>query len=189
MTSNKIILGFVGPIASGKGTVCEYLKTKYHAETYRFSTMLYDILNRVNIETNRENLQKVSSVLRENFGDDLMAKTIAFDVTNAKSDVVCVDGVRREPDIKYLREIPGFYLISIDAKAESRHSRMTSRGEKTDDNTKTFEQFLEDEKKEAEQQIKTVAEKADFKIDNNGSFDQLYKQIEDIIETIKKNAG
>ena len=187
MTNNKkIILGFVGPIASGKGTACGYLNEKYQAQTYRFSTMLYDILNRVNLETNRENLQKVSSVLRQNFGDDLMAKTIAFDVTKAESQIVSVDGVRREPDIKYLREIPGFYLISIDANAEIRHKRLIGRGEKTDDNTKTFEQFLEDEKKEAEQQIKAVAKKADFQIDNNGTLEQLYEQIEKIMKNIKK---
>jgi dephospho-CoA kinase len=182
MTNNKIILGFVGPIASGKGTACRYLKERYQAETYRFSTMLYDILNRVNIETNRENLQKVSSVLRETFGDDLMAKTIAHDVTQAQSEVVSVDGVRREPDIKYLKQIPGFFLVAINAEPKTRYERLIKRGEKPDDNTKTYEQFLEDDKKEAERQIIGVAAKADFKIDNNGSIEELHNQIEKIIK-------
>ena len=32
----KIILGFVGDLASGKGTICKYLNEKYSANTYRF---------------------------------------------------------------------------------------------------------------------------------------------------------
>ncbi|MFA6321931.1 MAG: AAA family ATPase [Candidatus Buchananbacteria bacterium] len=181
---NKIILGLVGPIASGKGTACQYLKEKYGAETFRFSTMLRDILNRVYIENSRENLQKVSSVLRQTFGDDLMAKTIANDVKNAPGQVVAVDGVRREPDIKYLQEIPGFYLVAINAEQKVRHQRITRRGENTDDNQKTFEQFQQDEQQEAEQQIKEVAKLAKFHLDNNGSLSDLQRQIDEIIKQV-----
>ncbi|MEK7625108.1 MAG: AAA family ATPase, partial [Patescibacteria group bacterium] len=67
---SKIILGFVGDLASGKGTICKYLKEKYGTESYRFSTMLRDILKRVYLENSRENLQRLSTVMRENFGQD-----------------------------------------------------------------------------------------------------------------------
>lgn len=181
---SKIIFGLVGPIASGKGTACKYLQEKYNCEVFRFSSMLRDILNRLYIENSRENLQKVSSVLRQNFGDDLMAKTIAFDVTNAKTEIVAVDGVRREPDIKFLQEIPGFYLVEINADQKTRFTRITQRGENADDNKKTFEQFQIDEQQEAEQQIKAVAQLAKFHLDNNGSLENLYSQIDEIIKKI-----
>jgi dephospho-CoA kinase len=182
----KIILGFVGPIASGKGTVCKYLKDQHGAEILRFSTMLRDVLDRFYIEQSRENMQAVSSVLRQTFGDDLMAKTIANDVQAAKTEIVGVDGVRRSPDIKFLREIPGFYLVAINADMKIRFERITRRGENADDNQKTFEQFAADNEKEAEQQIKEVAKLADFQINNDGTIENLYLQIEEILTTIRK---
>jgi dephospho-CoA kinase len=184
---NKTILGFVGPIASGKGTACQYLKDKYGSETYRFSTMLRDILNRLYIENSRENLQKISSVLRAAFGDDLMAKTIANDVKDSKTKIVAVDGVRREPDIKYLRKISGFYLIAMDADQKIRFNRIIKRGENTDDTNKTFTRFQQDEEQEAERQIKKVAETADFNINNNGTLNELHQQIEDILRKVNEN--
>ena len=182
----KIILGFVGLIASGKGTACKYLQDEHGAQIFRFSSMLRDVLNRFYIEQTRENIQTVSSVLRQAFGDDLMAKTIASDVTNAKTEIIAVDGVRRQPDIKYLSQIPGFYLISITADQKIRWQRITQRGENADDTKKTLEQFAQDEQKEAELQIKDVAKLAEFRIDNNGTRQQLYGQIEEILKKISQ---
>jgi len=184
---NKIILGFVGPIASGKGTVCKYLTEKHDAKIFRVSTMLRDVLDRFYIPQSRENMQAVSSSLRQTFGDDLMAKTIAQDVAGVNAAIVAVDGVRREPDIKYLREIPGFYLVAINADMKIRYDRITRRGENVDDTKKTFAEFTADHEKEAELQIKEVAKLANFQINNDGTLDDLYRQIDDIIYQIQSS--
>ena len=183
---DKIILGFVGPIAAGKSTVIDYLKTKYNAVGYRFSAPLRDILNRIYLETNRNNMQELSTALRQAFGDDLLASIIAHDVTKATHQLVLVDGVRREPDIRFLKNIKGFHLIAITADQKIRWQRMTRRSENPDDTKKTFAEFISDEQKEAEQQITTVAKLAKFKIDNNGSIEELYRQIDEILNRIKK---
>ncbi len=185
MSTNKIILGFVGPIASGKGTVCQYLKETYNTDILRFSTMLRDVLNRFYIEQSRENMQVLSSSLRQIFGDDLMAKTIANDVNHSEATIIVLDGVRRQADIKYLRELPDFHLVEINADQKIRYERITKRGENSDDIQKTFEDFQADELKEAELQIKDVAKTAEFHLDNNGSKENLYKQIEDIIKRLQ----
>ncbi|HLC89895.1 MAG TPA: AAA family ATPase [Patescibacteria group bacterium] len=181
---NKIIFGFVGPIASGKGTVCQYLKENHQAAIYKFSTPLRDILARIYQEINRDNLQNLSSALRQSFGDDLLALTITNDIKNEKNNLIAIDGVRREPDIKYLKEIPGFYLIEINSEQKTRWERITKRGENSDDNQKTFAEFQADEQKEAERQIKEVAKLAKFKVDNNGTRDELYRQVEEILKNI-----
>ena len=56
MANKKIIIGLVGQLACGKGTVAEYLKEKYGASVYRYSTMLRDVLNRLYLEINRVNM-------------------------------------------------------------------------------------------------------------------------------------
>ena len=184
--NNKIILGLVGPLSSGKGTTSQYLKEKYNAQVYRFSTILRDILDRLHLEQSRANMQDASRVLRETFGSDLLANVIAQDVSSDSAKIIVVDGVRREPDIKYLKELPDFHLVCINADQKIRHKRMTQRGENPDDNQKTFEQFQQDEQAEAEQQIKQVAKLAEFTIDNNGTIDQLHQQTEKILDEVRK---
>ena len=76
----KIILGLAGEISSGKGTITKYLTDKYGASSCRFSTMLRDILDRLYMEHSRENMQKLSTMLRQNFGEDVLAKVMSEDV-------------------------------------------------------------------------------------------------------------
>ncbi|MFA5188006.1 MAG: AAA family ATPase [Patescibacteria group bacterium] len=186
MTNNKIILGFVGPIASGKGTACNYLKDKHQAQIFRFSSMLRDVLDRFYIPQSRENMQAASSALRKTFGDDLMAQTIANDVKNSSAHIIVLDGVRRQADIKYLQKMPNFHLIEINAEQKIRFERIIRRGENTDDNKKTLAEFQDDEQKEAELQIKEVAKIAEFHLDNNGTAEDLQRQIENIIRQLTR---
>ena len=178
----KIILGLTGPLASGKSTVTDYLKEKHSATIYKFSTPLRDILDRIYIEQSRKNLQDLSLDLRNRFGDDLLASITANDVKRDKDNsIIIVDGVRRLPDIKYLRQLPEFKLISIETDQKTRWKRMTMRGENVDDINKTFEQFQKDEQAEAEQKITEVAKTADFQVNNNGTIEDLEEQVEKIL--------
>lgn len=182
----KIILGFVGDLAGGKGTICKYLNDKYQANAYRFSTMLRDVLDRMYVPQSRENLQKISTLLRQNFGEDVMSKVIAEDVKNDENDIVMVEGIRRPTDITYLRENPGFHLIYITADPKIRWERLVKRAENPGDTEKTYEEFLEDEKAEADNMIKSLGQTAEFTINNNGTFEEFYNQTEEIIKKLCK---
>jgi len=105
------IIGLVGQIACGKEVVKKYLAEKYKAQDCKFSTSLRDILMRLDLPVSRENMQKMSTILRAGFGEDLLAKVIAADASKLKSEIVVMDGIRRMADIKYLKDLPNFYLI------------------------------------------------------------------------------
>ncbi len=184
---SKIIIGLVGQIACGKGAAKKYLAQKYNIEDCRFSTPLRDVVKRLDISESRENLQKISTVLRGAFGEDLLAKVIAKDASNLDSDIVIVDGVRRMADIKYLKDLPNFYLIRVDADPQIRYERMKNRNENAGDKDKTYEQFLADQNNEAEKEIPVVMDFAKLKIDNSGTLDELYYQTDKIIGDILKN--
>ena len=179
---SRIILGLTGEIASGKGTTAKYICEKHGGSSHRFSTMLRDIANRMYLEESRENLQKISTIFRENFFGDILSSVIAKDVENDKHEVIAIDGVRRLADIEYLKKLPGFKLVYIEADMKKRYERITARGENTDDTTKTFEDFKKDHEREAELQIKDLKNHADFVINNNGSLEDLYKQVDEIIK-------
>lgn len=180
----KLIIGFVGEIASGKGTACEYFIQKYNAGYYRFSTIMRDILDRLHLPQARENMQTLSTILRQNFGEDLFAKVMAEDVNSDKNDIVCVDGIRRVADIKFLRTLPNFHLIHLYADELNRYNRIIARSENTDDKNKTFEEFQKDQLAETEQTIPQVVAEAETKIDNNGTREELDAQLEELLKRL-----
>ncbi len=180
----KIILGFVGDLCAGKGTIAKYLKEKHGVNSYRYSTMLRDIVHRIYVDESRENLQLLSKILRENFGQDVMSKVIAEDVVHDEKHIVAVEGIRRPTDITYLEKLPGFHLIYITADPKTRWERVVKRNENIGDDKLTLEQFLASEQVEAESLIKELGKKASYTIVNNGTFEELYAQLEAILKNI-----
>lgn len=181
----KIIFGLVGEIASGKGTVSDYLIKKYNAKFYRMSAPLRDILDRLHLEYSRENMAKLSLILREAFGQDLFFQVVSKDISkNKEAEFIVIDGIRRLSDI-YSEKLPNFKLIYIDATIEKRFERLSKRGENPGDKEKTWEQFKKDNELESELQIRGLKEKADFVINNNGEAEELYAKIDEIIKNLK----
>lgn len=181
----KIIIGLVSQLAGGKETAKKYLMEKYGATGHRFSSILRDVLNRLYLPISRENMQDLSLGLRETFGQDLLAKIIAQDVIQDQNELVVVDGIRRLPDIAYLKDLPGFYLLKIKTDEKLRYERLVKRNENADDAGKTMTEFLADGQKEAELQIPEVMGTATLSVDNNGSKNELYAQLDAIIKQLK----
>jgi len=179
--ANKIIIGLVGEICAGKGIVVKYLAEKHGAASYRFSTMLRDLLARLYLPLSRKNMQNISTAIRQYFAEDIIAKVMTEDVKNNKNKIIIVDGVRRIADIKYLKKIPGFKLVRLVAAPEIRYQRLIARKENPGDKNKTYKEFLADHKKEADSQVPLVMAQADLEINNNGSLADLYKQVDQII--------
>jgi len=178
----RVIIGLVGEIASGKGTIVKYLEDKYQASNYRFSTIMRDVLDRLHIEHTRDSLQKTSSMLRETFGENILAKVMADDVKEDKNNIIVIDGVRRVEDIEFLKQDENFKLVFVDVSLEKRYERIIGRSENEDDKNKTFEEFKLDAQREAELTIAGLKEIADTVIDNNGSVEELEKQIEELLK-------
>lgn len=168
-------------MASGKDTSAEYLKKKYDAGIYSFSTMLNDVLKRFYLDFNRDNLVKISEIIRETFGEDTMAKTMAKDVENDASNLIVVSNARRPADVEYLSKLPNFVLVEIFADPKTRYERLSARREKVDDKTKTFEQFMADHQRSTEVSILEIAKMASEKINNDGTLEQLYAQLDSLV--------
>lgn len=189
MTTNnaKIIIGLVGEIASGKTTLTNYLKSKYGAVTFRFSDMLRDIATRMHLEHSRHNLQTISTIMRQNFSEDIMSKVLTKDVEHSDAPMIITEGIRRPSDIVYLTELPGFVLVAVHADERTRFERLSARHENADDALTSWEDFQEQSKQEAEQKIAEIAATADYTIDNNAGFDELYAEIDRIIAEVRRN--
>ena len=179
---NKLIFGFTGPMGSGKDTAANYLEEKYNGKNYSFSGMLSDVLRRYHLEINRDNLIKISEAMRNTFGEDVLAKTIARDLDNDTHPVVSTSNVRRMADIKYLSELPNFVLVAIDAEPKTRYERIVKRSQRSDEVDKTYEQFLADYERSTEITIPEVMSHATEKIDNNSTIEELYAKVDALVK-------
>ena len=184
MQQEKIIVGVAGEMASGKDTVTDYLEEKYGAREFGFSDSLRDIADRLYLPKDRAHLTRLSVSLRGEFGQDILAKIIDGDAKGAKDPVVVIDGVRRPTDIVILRKNPQFSLIYVEADFETRYERITGRGQNVDDTDKTFEQFKQDHLLETEASIPALRGEADHIINNDGALEELYAQVDGVMERL-----
>jgi dephospho-CoA kinase len=80
-----------------------------------------------------------------------------------------------------LRTFENNLLLGIDAKPEVRYGRCVIRGEKGEGKI-TFDEFLANENRETEKNIREVMKKTDYTINNNGTREELIKRLEEILE-------
>lgn len=184
--NSKIIIGLVGTLASGKGAVKDLLNKEHQVQSCKFSDVFRDVLERLGVPISRENLQKISTVLRQSFGEDLLSRVIIKEVEKINSEIIIVDGIRRMSDIEHLKKLDNFFIISVDADSQIRYERMKIRNENEGDAEKSYQDFLEDEKSEADKDISEVMKIANFNILNNGTMEDLFQEVSKTIKEIKK---
>lgn len=182
---DKIILGFTGKISSGKDTIAKYLIDKYQGQILSFSDALKEVLEIYNLPLTRENQQKLSTILRQNFSEDVLANAMEKKVINSPGPIVAISNVRREADIVDIKKLPNFHLIYVEVDQQNRFERYIKRNQSAGDQEMTLEQFIAKDNAESEVQIEGLKDKANYIIDNNGTFEELNQKAEEIINNIK----
>lgn len=182
---SKIIIGLIGETGSGKDTFCDRIKktVKKPVFCFRFSDPLSEVLKIFFDEVKKEDQQWLAGNLRERFGENILGEAIKKKVNGMKKGIIILNGVRMPQEVKMIKEIGG-KIIYITADSRTRWERVTKRGEKKDDSV-SYEKFLEMEKAKSEVNIPDLGREADFRIENNGSVDNLYKKIDMLIKNIK----
>lgn len=185
MPDNKVVIGIVGEMGAGKGEAAKYLQEKYGGVAFKFSTVMRDVLERLYLPQTRENLQTLSTVLRQTYGDDLFAKTMAQDVASSTSPVIVTEGIRRPSDMAHLSKLPAFHLIAITTDEKIRFDRIHNRNENANDATMTWDEFKIASTAEAETKIREIADGAEFTVNNDGTKDDLHQKLDAIMAQIK----
>jgi dephospho-CoA kinase len=175
-----LVIGLVGRIASGKSIVADYLVREKKSSYYRFSDVLRDLLLRLHKPNTRENLQDLGIALRRMFGDGILAETLKADIESDEAEIVVVDGIRYEDEFRMIKGLGGIVMY-VSAPQKARYERVISRGTRGEANI-TFDEFVKNEDKETERMIHIIGEKADYKIENSGTLDELTGKIDDILK-------
>jgi dephospho-CoA kinase len=180
----KVIFGLVGPIASGKDTIADYLVKKYDAEKVSFSQSLRDILNRLFLPIDRVHMSGLAQALIDKFGSDVLSKVIAKEIKKSEKKIFVLPNIRRESDYSALEHFSGFVLVGIEIELKTCYERLIKRNQNADDKSKTWEQFQKDLLLSTEVEIPDLVKKSSVKLDNNGYLADLYKQVDDLVNKL-----
>jgi dephospho-CoA kinase len=185
---SKIVIGLIGEKGAGKGTVSDYLIEKYGAIHYGTSKILRRSLEDLHVPITRDNLIKLALVLKEGYGPTIIIDSLIQDMSKSGSDVIIADGIRMHGDVEPFRKKYGqnFYLVYVTADLKLRYERTKSRKEKEGEDKATFQQFLDEEGRLTEVSIHEIGKDAEFKLNNNGTADELKKQVDEMMEKIGK---
>jgi len=182
-----ITIGIIGKPGSGKGTAAKYLEEKHNARNYRFSEALDDILDRLGEEKSRENEIGVATALRGFFGEDILARALVNSIKNSEHKLIVVEGLRKPSEVAAFKELPSFHSVYVSGPAKVRHERTLKRGEKVGETTMSFEEFLKVERTApAEYQVPEISKKAEYTIANDGSLEDFYKNLDELVEKLEK---
>lgn len=175
----KTIIGLVGEKFAGKDVVANYLEKKHGAKHVRFSHLLDEILNILNLPISRRNEIDLGLGLRHIFGRSVLGPAVVKRVLDASEELIVVNGIRMD-EMEDIKKI-GAKIIYITAPVNVRFERYQNRHEKQDDASMDLEHFISQEQEATEINIPALGKKADFKIENSGSLEELYEKVEKII--------
>lgn len=181
------VIGLIGEKGSGKQTFVNFLKELHpdlNIRQVRFSDILAETLLIWDIPITRPNLQKLSLTMENSFGASSLANAAKFSIEGDSADIIVFDGIRREAELKLVKNMPDHILIYITADQKLRYERLKKRSEKVGETGLTFEQFMAEEKSPAEILIPGLGKKADLKIENNGSLEEFKQKIKQLQQSL-----
>lgn len=176
----KRVIGITGTTASGKDTVAEYISAKLGYPILQISSTIKEVAIAEGIPLIRANLIELGRRLSKEHGMDYLSKVL-LDKVESKGIIA---GMRKVPQIEYLKENSHLTLIAVDASPKLRFERLQARKGKVGE-TETLEQFIREETEENNQgfqDVFTCMKMADHTILNEGSMDELYGSIDGILE-------
>ena len=142
------VIGVVGYPASGKGEFSQ-IAAGLGIPVVVMGDIIRRQVSAQGLDLTDENIGATARKLREDFGMDAVAMLTAEEVGKQHTDVVVIDGIRGDAEVRYFRSVfPTFVLVAVEASFPVRLSRMQVRG-RSDDTTTAESLKGRDEREES----------------------------------------
>ncbi len=183
--SKQIIIGLLGTIGSGKTTVSDYLVKNGFCRVV-MGDLVRAKVSEEGFEITRENLQKTQEEYRSKYGADYFIKETVKLLRGSGKNKLLIDGIRTPVDALVAKR-EGAILILIDAKKKVRFERLKARA-REGEGKKAFKDFERDELREWDLfKFQETLTYVDYTLDNSGGVEEVYKQMDKLLERILKN--
>ena len=181
-----MIIGVVGPIASGKNVITDFLFEKGFVRMSLSEEVRKEARSR-GLPIQRKILQDIGNEMRLKNGSDYWAGRLITMMEAGKNYVV--EGIRNPGEVTALRKLPGFILIAVDAPVEKRFQWIMMRGKDSDPSSLEEVKKIdsrdrgEGEDSHGQQSIASM-QSADFKIVNDSTKEAMRRKAEKIFKKI-----
>lgn len=177
-----MIIGLAGTFGAGKDTVADYLVNKGF-QHISLSDIISEEAEKRGVSLDGRDAKRIfSDGLANEWGREGFAKK-ALERKNKPNMVI--SSIRKAEEVDLLKKQNDFTLLFIDTDISIRVNRMKARG-RGDEKNLTDEELSAKEDLEmsgkGSQNIGYCKEKADILVDNTGSFEDLYRKIDAIVE-------
>ncbi len=185
MISLMKIIGITGTNASWKGTIVDYLVQHKQFVHYSVRSFLIQELEKRGLPVDRDQMRDLANELRANYGASYIIEQLYLQAKE-KGENAIIESIRAVGEVEKLKQYDDFLLLAVDADQQQRYQRILQRGSETDH--VSFEEFQIQESKEmantdpAKQNISSCMKMADIMIYNNGTFEDLYQQLDELFE-------
>jgi len=178
----KLVIGVAGMPGAGKATVRRIIQRMGYPAVV-MGDVVREEAKRRGLEPTPENLGQIMLRLREEEGPAVVAKRCVPKIMEAREDVVLIDGIRSLQEVEeYKGHFPDFTLIAIHASPEKRFRRLFRRGRS--DDPRTWENFLERDRRELSVGLGDVMANADHMIVNEGTKEQLEEKVQRVLKEL-----
>lgn len=183
------MIGITGTDGAGKGVVVDYLVKEKGFAHYHARALLIEEIEKRGLPNDRPHMREVANDLRKTHGNDYIVKFFLERAEKTGDTKIVMDSLRALAEAELLKQSGGV-LIAVDADQEIRFERVQKRRSESD--KVSFEEFAQHEALEMNDpdphgmQKEKVMKMADYTILNNGTLDDVYVQIDSILEKISE---
>ena len=178
------IIGITGTLGAWKGTVVDYLVEKKDYDHFSVRAFLTEEIERRNLPVDRDSMREIANELRAEHGPAYVVKQLFLKAQQWYKDAI-IESIRAVGEVTALKEEDNFFFLWVDADQKLRYERAVKRGSETDH--VSFEEFQRQEALEmsntdpSKQNLGACMQLADKVVFNNGTLEELYQQLEDIM--------
>lgn len=182
-----LIIGITGTLGAGKGTIVEYLCRQHSFEHHSVRGLLTEIINQRGMDLNRDSMVSVANELRSQYSPSYLIEQLYAQTLESGKNCI-IESIRTPGEIDALETKGSFFLFAVDAEPKTRYQRIVDRASATDQIS--FETFVANEQREMQstdpnkQNLSACIARADFTFLNNGSIEELYKQVGETLHVI-----
>lgn len=194
------IIGVVGKIASGKGTVASLLSENYDVLSFPFSDRLRALALTMGFRPpyTREQLRKINDIYKPAFGKQIFVEwTLAMALSQATNlhlpELIVVDGFRSKQEAEYFLQMPNTHFIAviadddIEIDRQIRFERQEARNRGREDSP-IKEKFLLDDMVESDwiDPVIQLARERGVVIYNNATLQDFSAKVMGAVSTMMK---
>lgn len=178
-----MIIGVCGTFAAGKDVVAEYLASKGFNHVSSGDVLRRYILDNKLGEIDRDSLRIIANRTRAEKGADFFVRQAILSVARP----LVISGIRTTGEVEAVKAAGGI-MIGVDAPVTRRYNWAKSRGRIGDHITQEKfreQEIAEESDKPTDCQITAVMSMADFDIANDGTLEELYMKVDDVLKRLK----